>query len=50
MAGWSLVPAAKLGSWFLLLRISYALVAIVNRLKAIDEALWSSGQSQPVST
>ena len=50
MAGWSLVPVAKLGSWFLLLLIGYALVAIVNRPKAIDEALWNGGQSQPVST
>jgi uncharacterized membrane protein YoaT (DUF817 family) len=50
MAGWSLVPVAKLGSWFLLLLISYALVAIVNRPKAIDEALVRGGQSQPVST
>jgi uncharacterized membrane protein YoaT (DUF817 family) len=45
-----LVPVAKLGSWFLLLLISYALVAIVNRPKSIDEALLSGGQSQPVST
>jgi uncharacterized membrane protein YoaT (DUF817 family) len=49
MAGWSLVPAAKLGSWFLLLIISYALVAIVNRPKTADEALVRRGQSQPSS-
>jgi uncharacterized membrane protein YoaT (DUF817 family) len=30
-AAWSLVRAGKLGSWFLLLIVSYALVAIVNR-------------------
>lgn len=50
MAGWSLVPAAKLGSWFLLLIISYALVAVVNRPKTADEALVRRGQSQPAST
>ena len=37
MTGWSAVPVAKLGSWFLLLLISYALVAIVNRPQEIDE-------------
>jgi uncharacterized membrane protein YoaT (DUF817 family) len=31
MAGWSAVSLTKLGSWFLLLIISYALVAMVNR-------------------
>ncbi len=31
MAGWSAVSFGKLGSWFLLLLISYALVAAVNR-------------------
>lgn len=35
--GWSAVPVAKLGSWFLLLLISYALVAIVNRPREIGE-------------
>ena len=43
------VPAAKLGSWFLLI-ISYALVAVVNRPKPIGEALVRRGQSQPAST
>lgn len=38
MLGWSAVPVAKLGSWFLLLLISYALVAIVNRPQEIGEA------------
>jgi uncharacterized membrane protein YoaT (DUF817 family) len=33
----SAVPVAKLGSWFLLLLISYALVAIINRPQDIDE-------------
>jgi uncharacterized membrane protein YoaT (DUF817 family) len=31
MAGWSAVSIGKLGSWFLLLMISYALVAAVNK-------------------
>ena len=31
MGGWSVVSPGKLGSWFLLLLISYALVAAVNR-------------------
>jgi uncharacterized membrane protein YoaT (DUF817 family) len=31
MTGWSAVSLGKLGSWFLLLLISYALVAAVNR-------------------
>jgi len=37
MVGWSAVSFGKLGSWFLLLIISYALVAAVNRPVAIDE-------------
>ena len=37
IAGWSAVPVAKLGSWFLLLFISYALVAIVNGPQDIGE-------------
>jgi uncharacterized membrane protein YoaT (DUF817 family) len=37
LADWSLVPFAKLGSWFLLLIISYALVALVNRPRELDE-------------
>ena len=31
LSGWSVVPLAKLGSWFLLLIISYTLVTLVNR-------------------
>jgi uncharacterized membrane protein YoaT (DUF817 family) len=31
MQGWSAVSLAKLGSWFLLLIISYTLVALINR-------------------
>ena len=29
--GWALVPSSKLGAWFLLMIISYALVAMLNR-------------------
>jgi uncharacterized membrane protein YoaT (DUF817 family) len=37
LAGWSPVPIAKLGSWFLLLIISYALVALVNRPRQLEK-------------
>jgi uncharacterized membrane protein YoaT (DUF817 family) len=29
--GWSMVPLAKLGSWFLLMILSYVMVAMINR-------------------
>jgi uncharacterized membrane protein YoaT (DUF817 family) len=38
MVGWSAVSFGKLGSWFLLLIISYALVAAVNRPAAIEKS------------
>ncbi|HUD87320.1 MAG TPA: DUF817 domain-containing protein [Xanthobacteraceae bacterium] len=38
VAAWSAVPIGKLGSWFLLLIISYALVAIVNRPEPMDRS------------
>jgi uncharacterized membrane protein YoaT (DUF817 family) len=34
--GWSAVSLGKLGSWFLLLIISYALVAAINRPRSVD--------------
>jgi uncharacterized membrane protein YoaT (DUF817 family) len=37
LAGWAAVPLAKLGSWFLLLIISYALVAMVNRPQPVEQ-------------
>jgi uncharacterized membrane protein YoaT (DUF817 family) len=37
MSGWSAVSPAKLGSWFLLLLISYALVAMVNRPQPVED-------------
>ena len=36
LKGWSMVPMAKLGSWYLLMIISYTLVAIVNRPENIN--------------
>jgi len=37
--GWALVPSSKLGAWFLLMIISYALVAMLNRPQRPSEAL-----------
>jgi uncharacterized membrane protein YoaT (DUF817 family) len=36
--GWEWVSAAKLGSWFLLMIISYVMVSVVNRPREIDVA------------
>ncbi len=36
MKGWSMVSLAKLGSWYLLLIISYALVCTVHRPRPLD--------------
>ena len=36
-AGWSPVSAAKLGAWFLLVIVSYALVTLVNRPEPMPE-------------
>jgi uncharacterized membrane protein YoaT (DUF817 family) len=36
--GWTMVTTAKLGAWFLLMIISYVLVALVNRPQAMAEA------------
>jgi uncharacterized membrane protein YoaT (DUF817 family) len=38
VAGWSAVSLGKLGSWFLLLIISYALVAAVNRPEGLERS------------
>jgi uncharacterized membrane protein YoaT (DUF817 family) len=38
LQGWSMVSFAKLGSWFLLLIISYTLVTLVNRPEPIARA------------
>jgi uncharacterized membrane protein YoaT (DUF817 family) len=50
LKGWSVVSLGKLGSWFLLLLISYALVAIVNRPLPVDGAALQNADAQPVST
>jgi uncharacterized membrane protein YoaT (DUF817 family) len=34
--GWALVPLGKLGAWFLLMIISYTLVALLNRPQPMD--------------
>jgi uncharacterized membrane protein YoaT (DUF817 family) len=34
--GWALVGSGKLGAWFLLMIISYALVAMLNRPQAVS--------------
>ena len=47
MAGWSAVSLGKLGSWFLLLIISYALVAIVNRPQKFEEGFGRNDEPQP---
>jgi uncharacterized membrane protein YoaT (DUF817 family) len=49
MTGWSVVPLAKLGSWFLLLLVSYALVAIVNRPVPVDALALQGSDAQPVN-
>ena len=36
--GWTLVSLGKLGAWFLLMIISYVLVALVNRPQAMSTA------------
>ncbi|MNR57176.1 hypothetical protein D3C85_1779020 [compost metagenome] len=35
---WQLVSIAKLGSWFLLMIISYVMVSVVNRPREIEPA------------
>ncbi|MCE4222681.1 DUF817 domain-containing protein [Methylobacterium sp. C25] len=45
-AGWSPVAFAKLGSWFLLMIVSYVLVTLVSRPRAMREA---ASATEPVS-
>jgi uncharacterized membrane protein YoaT (DUF817 family) len=49
MMGWSTVSVAKLGSWFLLLLISYALVAMVNRPRRVDDYIARENELQPAN-
>jgi len=50
MTGWSAVSLGKLGSWFLLLLISYALVAMVNRPQPITSRRTHSHAPTALST
>jgi uncharacterized membrane protein YoaT (DUF817 family) len=45
--GWSMVPLTKLGAWFLLMIISYAMIAALNRPQPYTAAR-SLPRSQPV--
>ncbi len=47
MAGWSAVSLGKLGSWFLLLIISYALVAAVNRPEPMSDTAGEPADGHP---
>lgn len=49
MTGWSAVSVGTLGSWFLLLLISYALVAMVNRPRQIEEKYLRKPALQPAN-
>lgn len=44
-AGWTAVPLEKLGSWYLLMIISFVLVTLVHRPQAPDAAEPARGQS-----
>jgi len=46
MAGWTMVRLGKLGAWFLLLIISYTLVAAVNKPLEIEEPALPSATQQ----
>ncbi|SFL30804.1 Uncharacterized membrane protein YoaT, DUF817 family [Methylorubrum salsuginis] len=46
-AGWSPVSAAKLGSWFLLMIVSYVLVTLVNRPEPMPEVAPPASEADP---
>ena len=46
---WTWVPLGKLGSWYLLLLISYALVTIVNRPQPASAQTARDSKLQPTS-
>lgn len=50
LKGWSMVPVAKLGSWFLLMILSYVMVAAINRPQEIPELLGEPGDALPPET
>src|SRR5215470_556025 len=43
--GWALVPSSKLGAWFLLMIISYVLVAMLNRPQPLGNAPFAAAPS-----
>ena len=47
MAGWSVVSLGKLSSWFLLLIISYVMVALVNRPQKFEAEPARGDEPQP---
>ncbi len=47
--GWTLVAFGKLGAWFLLMIISYVLVALVNRPQAMTHAKSEHGREHRVA-
>ena len=46
--GWSMVPPAKLGAWFLLMIISYVMIATLNRPQPYTATAKSLPRSEPV--
>jgi uncharacterized membrane protein YoaT (DUF817 family) len=46
--GWKLVPITKFGAWFLLMIISYTMVAALNGIKQLDPAPDAAAKRQPV--
>jgi uncharacterized membrane protein YoaT (DUF817 family) len=46
-AGWSPVPAAKLGSWFLLMIVSYVMVTLVSRPMPMPAASADDTEATP---
>jgi uncharacterized membrane protein YoaT (DUF817 family) len=48
VAGWSPVGVAKLGSWFLLMLVSYVMVTIVNRPEPLPRPVAALSSAPPV--
>ena len=46
-AGWHLVPLAKLGSWYLLMIISFVLVSLVTPVAASDDVSTTAARRSP---
>ncbi len=47
--GWAMVPVGKLGSWFLLLIISYTLVSLINRPREMEREEARPDAAEPAS-